>query len=114
MNKLTKALFFMALISSVMVFSGVIYLDNTLDNEFKVKSGESLSITAPIPITAEYNGEKFSKAGSGYSVKNEFSVDLKAFGLIPISSAKALHNSHPNTLWDHIRVYWNHQSIEHS
>ncbi|MBE6787443.1 MAG: SpoIVB peptidase [Ruminococcaceae bacterium] len=87
-NKIIKALFFTFLISSVMIFSGVVYLENTLDSEFKIKNGDSLTITAPVPITAEYNGAKLSNVSGKYAPLNEFSVNLKAFGIIPISSAK--------------------------
>ncbi len=87
-NKFIKAIFFSLLISNILIFSAVIYLDNSVDNEFKIKNGQALNINSVIPITAEYNGAKLSRVSGSYSVGQEFEVDLKAFGLIPISSAK--------------------------
>ncbi len=87
-NKIIKALFFGLLISNILIFSAVIYLDNSIDSEFKIKSGEALNISSAVPITAEYNGAKLSRVSGNYRVGEEFEVDLKAFGIIPISTAK--------------------------
>ncbi len=88
LNTIVKTAFFGFLISCVMIFSAIIYLDNNINEEYKIREGESLNIDSFLPITAEYNGAKLSKAGSSYSVGEEFEVDLKAFGIIPISTAK--------------------------
>ena len=85
---LIKTLFFVFLCFNILVFGTVIYLDYNVENEFKIKSGETLNINAAVPITAEYNGSNFSRVGGAYSVGEKFEVDLKAFGLIPISTAK--------------------------
>ena len=87
-NFAVKTLFFMFLLASVLIFSGIAYLDNTIDNEYKIKSGESFNINSFVPITAEYNGAKLTRANGNYGVGEEFTVDLKAFGIIPISTAK--------------------------
>lgn len=88
LNKVIKAIFYALLISNILIFSAVIYLDNSIDSEFKIKSGEALNISSAVPITAEYNGAKLSNVGSNYRVGEEFEVNLKAFGIIPISTAK--------------------------
>ncbi len=85
---LIKTLFFVFLCFNILIFGTVIYLDYNVDNEFKIKSGETLNINSAVPITAEYNGSNFSRVGGTYSVGERFEVDLKAFGIIPISTAK--------------------------
>ena len=75
-----KLLFFAVLIFDIAVFSAMIYLNNSIGNEFKIKKGENLNISSPLPVTAHYNGAKPSE-GEGLS------VDLKMFGIIPISKA---------------------------
>ena len=87
-NYVIKTLFFSFLFASVLIFSGVAYLDKTIDQEYKIKNGESFNINSIVPITAEYNGARLSRAGGNYGAGQEFEVDLKAFGVIPISTAK--------------------------
>jgi stage IV sporulation protein B len=82
-----KTIFFVLLIFNILVFSSLFYLNNSIDTSFKIKSGEALNIDAVIPITAEYNGGKL-RDSSSYSVGEKFSVNLKAFGIIPISTAE--------------------------
>ncbi len=73
---------------NVLIFSSLFYLDKSIDNNFKIKSGDTLKIDTVIPITAEYEGLKFSKTGKNLSVGERFEVNLKAFGIIPISKAE--------------------------
>ncbi len=87
-NRIVKALFLVLLISNILIFSAVIYLDNSIDSKFKIKNGESLDIGTTLPITAEYNGARLSRVSGNYGVGEEFEVDLKVFGIIPISTAK--------------------------
>ncbi len=84
----TKIVFFVALVFNIIIFSGVIYLKNNIDSEYKIKNGEQFNINASLPITAEYNGNYFSAANSKYQAGQEITVDLKAFGIIPISTTK--------------------------
>ncbi len=83
-----KSIFFMFLCFYILVFGAVIYLDNNVENEFKIRSGETLNINTVIPLTAEYNGSSISRVGGSYSVGEKFEVNLKAFGIIPVSKAK--------------------------
>ena len=78
---ITKCTFWVLLIFSIVIFSGVIYLDTTIDNEYNIENGEDLNINSVVPITAEIPGEKFSSANSRYAVGKEFDVSLKAFAL---------------------------------
>ncbi len=87
-NKFIKFLFFGFLVSCVLIFSGIIYLNNTIDNEFKIKNGQSLSINSFVPITAKYSGENLARADGNYATFDDFFVELKAFGIIPVSKAK--------------------------
>ncbi|MBQ3058488.1 MAG: SpoIVB peptidase [Clostridia bacterium] len=82
---LIKSFFAVFLILSIIVFAGVFYLQTTLADEYKIKKGEDLSIKSPVPIVASFDGAALSDAASRKSVGDSFSVDLKAFGIIPIS-----------------------------
>ena len=87
-NGIIKTAFFGFLIASITLFSGVIYLEQSVEDSYKIKKGETLQIESEIPITAVYKGQKLTRANSGYIPGQEFEVDLKAFGVIPISTAK--------------------------
>ncbi len=84
-RSLIKIFFFVLVIFCILIFSAVIYLNGSINNNFKIKKGESLNITSPLPVTAVYNGVKLSQVSASKQIGEEFSVDLKAFGLIPVS-----------------------------
>lgn len=83
---LTKTLFYISLVIAVLIFSAVIYLDYTIDNDFKIKKGTDLRLETFVPVTAEYEGMTLSGKSDLESIGNEFKVDLKIFGVIPVSS----------------------------
>ena len=84
-RSLIKIFFFVLVIFCILIFSAVIYLNGSINNNFKIKKGESLNIASPWPVTAVYNGVKLSQVSASKQIGEEFSVDLKAFGLIPVS-----------------------------
>ena len=84
---LTKTIFFTAFALSIFIFSSVIYLDNSISKEYKIKTGEELSINSILPITAVYNGSENKENSDIYSVGADYDVDLKMFGVIPFSKA---------------------------
>ena len=82
---LIKSIFTVLLIFSVITFAGVIYLQTSFADEYKIKRGNGLEIESPIPIIVSFNGVKLIEAANEKSVGESFTVDLKAFGIIPIS-----------------------------
>ncbi|MBO5210470.1 MAG: SpoIVB peptidase [Clostridia bacterium] len=82
---ITKSLFAVFLIFTIIIFSGVIYLQNIVSNQYKIKKGEGLHIESKVPIVASFNGSALAEASQSRQVGDSFSVDLKAFGIIPIS-----------------------------
>ena len=82
---ITKTLFFTALIMSVLIFSFVVYLDYNLEKDFKIKKGTDLNIETLVPITTEYKGSELSNQSDLSRIGNEFTVDLKMFGIIPVT-----------------------------
>ena len=80
-----KTLFCFLTASAVLIFAGVIYLQNTVSNQYKIKKGDTLQIKAAVPITATYNGTALAESTNLRNIGETFSVDLKAFGVIPIS-----------------------------
>lgn len=84
----TKTIFVLLTVFCITVFAAVIYIDNSLSDEFKIKKGDTLEISSIVPVTAVYNGAKLSVVTNSKSVGETFSVDLKAFGIIPVSSVE--------------------------
>jgi stage IV sporulation protein B len=83
-----KTIFFVLLFCNILIFSSLFYLNKNIDNNYKIKSGDTFNLDTVIPITAEYQGLKFSKTTQNLSVGDKFEIDLKAFGIIPISKAE--------------------------
>ena len=83
---ISKLLFFAVLFFDIAVFGGVIYLNQNLGEDFKIKKGENLSINSPLPVTALYNGKVLSSDHTANT--SNISIDLKMFGVIPVSKAE--------------------------
>ena len=83
---ISKLLFFAVLFFDIAVFGGVIYLNQNLGEDFKIKKGENLSINSPLPVTALYNGKVLSSDHTANT--SNISIDLKMFGVIPVSKAQ--------------------------
>lgn len=80
-----KVIFFIALVLELVIFGSLIYLDVNIQNDFKIKKGDTLNINSPLPVTAIYNGVEFSANHTNDT--KVFNVDLKIFGLIPFTKA---------------------------
>ena len=85
-RNLIKTVFFCLTAFCILVFSFVLYIGGNINRDFKIKKGETLNISSPVPVTAVYNGTKLSQISGQKNIGEEFSVDLKAFGIIPIST----------------------------
>ena len=90
-NKIKAYLFkvFMAVLTalSVTALVGVSYMNSVLPEEFNVISGAQLTLNGAIPIKAEYLGESLSETKISKNTQKNYSVKLKAFGIIPIKQA---------------------------
>ena len=90
-SKNKKSLFkvFMVVLTvlSVTVLVGVSYMNTVLPEEFNVISGAQLKLEGAIPIKAVYLGESLSETKVSKSTPKNYSVNLKAFGFIPIKQA---------------------------
>ncbi len=81
---LIKSLTLVLLVFSIFVFSAIFYFSDSLSENYKVQSGQTLKINSYLPIKANYS-DKSTVQGKVYnSVGKTYSVDLKLFGLIPI------------------------------
>ena len=83
---LSQTLFYVFLVFSVFTFAMILYLNETISEQYKIKKGDTLSINTFVPVTAVYDGARLSQASNSKRVGDTFSVDLKVFGLIPFSS----------------------------
>lgn len=88
LRRTVKTLFLLSFFVSVLIFSAVIYIGNTLDSDIKIKKGDSLNIETVVPVTAEYDGTLLSQKSVFTKTGEEFEVEVKIFGLIPVSTIK--------------------------
>ena len=82
---ISKIIFFVLLSIDISIFGSLIYLNQNLSQDFKINKGDTLNINTPLPVTAVYQGEPFSKNHTR-SNQTSFDVDLKMFGVIPFST----------------------------
>lgn len=86
MRVLIKSSFFICLALSLAVFSSILYLEQNINKDYKVRKGEELEFNSSVPITAVYNGAKLSQSTDFSELGDQYEVDLKIFGIIPFSS----------------------------
>ncbi len=84
---LIKSIFSVALVLNILIFSLVVYLDASVSNQFKIKKGNDLKVESLVPVTAVYKGLRLSQSGVLENSGEDFDVKLKAFGVIPFSTA---------------------------
>lgn len=80
-----KPLFALCSLTAAVLFAGVLYLQSYLPANYYVYEGSSLSVQGPVPLSCE-------KSALAAPVENtlgaqSYSVNLKAFGVIPVKSA---------------------------
>ena len=80
-----KGFFYICLILTVLIFGTVIYMGNSLDRAYKIKKGDSFTVDTVVPVTAVYDGVTVTQS-SFNTVGEEYDVDLKLFGIIPVST----------------------------
>ncbi|MBR4072818.1 MAG: SpoIVB peptidase [Clostridia bacterium] len=85
-NITIKVVFFIFLIVSVAIFTTIYTLSNDFSKSYKITKDDTFDIDAPLPVTAEYKGVKISQSATSRTVGEKIKVDLKMFGLIPIST----------------------------
>ncbi len=83
---LTKSFFYIFAVLIITVFGSIIYLENNVSESFKIKRGDTLNLNSQIPVTAVFDGTSLTEKGITQSVGEEFSVELKVFGVIPFKS----------------------------
>ncbi len=83
---LIKSIFSLCLCIGIVIFSMIIYLNNSINQDYKINRGEILKLDTIIPVTAEYNGAKMSGVNINSKAGSKFEVELKMFGAIPFSS----------------------------
>lgn len=72
----------------IAVFSAIFYLTNIVSDNYKVSSGETLQISENLPVTAKFLGENRAEAKLYDSIGSNYDVELRMFGVIPISRAR--------------------------
>ncbi len=71
-----------------LVFSLGFYVHFTVAENYKVYEGESLDFGTKIPVTAVYDNAEFSGLNTTKKTGSSFNVNLKLFGIFPVSSVK--------------------------
>lgn len=85
-RKILKYIFYIALIFTVLIFSSIIYLENSLSKDYKIKRGDSLEINSVIPLSATFQGSELSGKSITNNIGDKFNVDLSIMGIIPFST----------------------------
>lgn len=86
--RVCRSLFVICFAATVLLFSAIIYLDMTVEEDIKIKKGSPVLIDAALPVTAEYNGSVLSQKSVFHKTGEEYEIQLKLFGIIPASSVK--------------------------
>lgn len=72
---------------TIAIFSAIFYLSENLSESYKVPSGQTLEISSKIPVKATYTDSSSAQGKLINSVGDNYNVDLKIFGLIPVGKA---------------------------
>ncbi len=81
-----KSVFFCCLLTAVFIFGSLIFAKVDLCRDYKIKKGEGLNIESFLPVTAVYKGNSLTQRNNFNVAGREYEVDLKLFGIIPLSS----------------------------
>ena len=88
MRRISKGVFFLFLIADILVFCALFYLNGTVESRYKVKVGELPTFDTAVPVKAVYEGARQAQAKTRHQIGDSFEVQLKAFGMIPFSTAR--------------------------
>lgn len=66
------------------------YYGRTINEQFTISKGSSIVFNSLIPVTAEYNGVVLKETGVINDVGENFKVDIKLLGVIPVKQANVL------------------------
>ena len=80
-----KSIFSVSALFSIMIFAAVLFIQNSIDLEYKIKKGEAFFVETPLPVTAVYGGAKIT-GSSLNTIGEEYNVELKLFGIVPVKS----------------------------
>ncbi len=83
--KLIRAFFYICLLLCISLFITSFVMNSFISDVYRVNFGDELKLDSIIPITAEAGQDK--KSVSSRVVGEKYTVDLKLFGVIPISQA---------------------------
>lgn len=85
MKKAIKIFCAVLLLASSCIFTSIYIMSDDISDNYKLNFGEELKIDSFMPVTAVYNGVKESQGGTPRQIGESYEVDLKLFGIIPIS-----------------------------
>ncbi len=86
MKKFIKISFVFLLIVCSFVFTSIYIISDDISSSYRINRGDELTIDSFVPVTASYNGVKTSQENFVKHTGEFFEVDLKIFGLIPLST----------------------------
>ena len=83
-----KSFFVVFLLLSAVIFLFLGYVEQNVDDSYKVNRGENLKINTAVPIKVQFDGALSSRAMLNKNVGDVFEVDLKMFGVIPVTKVQ--------------------------
>lgn len=73
---------------AIFVFSCIVYTNATVAENYKLYQGKELELNTKIPVTAVYEKAEFSSSNVVKKSGTSFNVDLKLFGVFPVSKVR--------------------------
>ncbi len=87
LKKTLKMCYFLLCIIAIALTAVTGYYSVALNGNYKITKGTPLALNTTLPIVSEYNGKPLENCDEINDVGNSFSVKLKLFGVIPVTSA---------------------------
>jgi len=81
-----KVIFFVLFFVAITIFSTIYILSSDISQSYKITKGDTLDIGGNLPVTAVYKNAKASNEFQRRDIGDTVKVDIKMFGVIPIST----------------------------
>lgn len=86
-KKITRGIFFLFLVASVVIFGFIVYFSVTIPSSFTVVKGTEIRGIEGVRINSEHSKNILQVSASGVQNSGGYSVEFRLLGVIPVSSA---------------------------
>lgn len=85
--KFFKILSIVLFVFSFALYGALFVIDRKLNDNYKVSSGEGFSVDTLLPVKVICEGQNIKNVANTFSVGAKYSVEMKMFGIIPVTKA---------------------------